>query len=188
MLTQRGINEFRRKLENRFLVIRESIRQALLETEEQSYSELAGRVDDLQDAPLTDLLVDVSLAEIDHFVEQIRDIDASLLRIAHSSYGVCTDCGSEIEVGRLRAYPTAKRCLARQMIHEKRGRAPQRNITLRAIPLENRSRVHLAFTHQRPVGHGTATVRKVHAIPGYRRSYPVSDRPLTNRTLTIIKR
>ena len=90
--------------------MREAIREALLEADEQNYGELAGRVGDLENSSLADLLIDVSLADIDRFVEEIREIDASLRRIAHGSYGFCTDCGSEIEVARLQAYPTAKRC------------------------------------------------------------------------------
>jgi DnaK suppressor protein len=85
MLTQQQIEDFRKMLEQRFLEVRESVRQALLQADEQNYVELAGRVGDLENSSLADLLVDVSLAEIDRLVGQIRDIDASLLRIAHGS-------------------------------------------------------------------------------------------------------
>lgn len=130
MLTQQQIGDFRKILEQRFLEVRESIRQALLQADEQNHAELAGRVADLENSSLADLLVDVSLAEVDRFVEQIRDIDASLLRIADGSYGRCTDCGDEIAVARLRAYPTAKRCRPCQTLYEERGRDPHRSKSL----------------------------------------------------------
>jgi DnaK suppressor protein len=130
MLTQQQLGDFRKILEQRFQEVRESIRQALLQADEQNYVALAGRVGDLENSSLADLLVDVSLAEIDRLVEEIRDIDASLLRIAHGSYGLCTDCGDEIEVARLRAYPTAKRCRPCQMLYEERGRVPHRSTSL----------------------------------------------------------
>jgi RNA polymerase-binding protein DksA len=130
MLTQQQIGDFRKMLEQRFLELRESVRQALLQADEQNYVELAGRVGDLENSSLADLLVDVSLAEIDRLVGQIRDIDASLLRIAHGSYGLCTDCGNEIEVARLQAHPTAKRCRPCQMIYEESGREPHRSTSL----------------------------------------------------------
>ena len=110
MLNRDQINAFRENLELRFRELREEIRQALLQSDEQSYIELAGRVHDMEEASVADLLVDVSLADIDRHVEEIRDIDAALGRIATGTYGVCTDCGEGIEVARLEVHPTAKRC------------------------------------------------------------------------------
>lgn len=123
MLTQHELNEFKGLLERRFLAVREEIRQALLQSDEQSHVELAGRVPDFENSALADLLVDVSLADIDRHVEEIRDIDAALLRIAQGGYGVCVDCEGDIDAQRLRAYPTAKRCLACQVAHERRRTA-----------------------------------------------------------------
>jgi RNA polymerase-binding protein DksA len=125
MLNRDQINAFRETLELRFRELREEIRQALLQSDEQSYIELAGRVHDMEEASVADLLVDVSLADIDRHVEEIRDIDAALGRIATGTYGVCTDCGEGIEVARLEAYPTAKRCRPCQVIQESRQTAPR---------------------------------------------------------------
>lgn len=121
MLTQHRINDFREVLQRRFLEVREAIRQALLQADQQSYIELAGRVHDMDDASVADLLVDVSLADIDRHIAEIRDIDASLRRIATGRYGVCTECGEAIDVARLEAYPTAKRCRPCQASHESRS-------------------------------------------------------------------
>ena len=118
MLTRHHIEAFRKVLEQRFLEVREEIRQALLASDEQSYIELAGRVRDREDASVADLLVDVTLADVDRLLTEIRDIDAALLRIADGSYGVCPDCGEDIEVPRLEAWPTAKRCRPCQARHE----------------------------------------------------------------------
>ena len=125
MLNRDQINAFRENLELRFRELREEIRQALLQSDEQSYIELAGRVHDMEEASVADLLVDVSLADIDRHVEEIRDIDAALGRIATGTYGVCTDCGEGIEVARLEVHPTAKRCRPCQVIQENRQTAPR---------------------------------------------------------------
>ena len=125
MLNRDQINAFRENLELRFRELREEIRQALLQSDEQSYIELAGRVHDMEEASVADLLVDVSLADIDRHVGEIRDIDAALGRIATGTYGVCTDCGEGIEVARLEAHPTAKRCRPCQVIQENRQTAPR---------------------------------------------------------------
>ncbi len=126
MLTQAQIIHFKTVLEQRFLDLREDIRQALLQSDEQSYVELAGRVGDLEDFSAADLLVDVALADIDRRVAEIRDIDAALLRIADGNYGVCIDCRDEIEAQRLEAYPTAKRCIPCQTTYEQRYAHPRR--------------------------------------------------------------
>lgn len=126
MLTQAEIIHFKRVLEQRFLDLREDIRQALLQSDEQSYVELAGRVGDLEDFSAADLLVDVALADIDRRVAEIRDIDAALLRIADGNYGVCIDCRDEIEAQRLEAYPTANRCTPCQTTYEQRYAHPRR--------------------------------------------------------------
>lgn len=104
------VSRMRERLEERFHELRDLIRQELLSSDEEQYIDLAGRVHDTGDEAVADLLADVNLAVIDHHVEEIRDIDAALLRIASGSYGRCVDCTDVIEPARLDAYPTAKRC------------------------------------------------------------------------------
>jgi RNA polymerase-binding protein DksA len=111
MLTQHQTNEFRAILKQRFMEERERIRQALLQSDQQSHAELAGQVHDSEEAALADLLVDVALADIDRHVGEIRAIDAALLRIAQGGYGVCTECGEAIDIQRLQAAPTVQRCV-----------------------------------------------------------------------------
>jgi len=50
---------------------------------------------------------------------ELADIDAARGRLADGTYGVCADCGRPIPVDRLRARPTATRCVA---CAEKAGR------------------------------------------------------------------
>jgi len=118
MLTENQVHDLKKKLDDRYLELREEVRLELLQTEEQSYIELAGKVHDIGEASVADLLVDLQLANIDRHINEIRDIDATLLRIAAGSYGVCTDCQVLIDFNRLQAYPTAKRCHRCQVNHE----------------------------------------------------------------------
>ena len=119
MLTDKQLHEMQKKLKDRFYALREEIRLELLNSEEQSYIELAGRVHDLEEESVADVLYDLQLANMDRHIEEIRAIDAALMRIADRSYGSCVDCGAEIDMQRLQAYPTAKRCLDCQAMHEK---------------------------------------------------------------------
>lgn len=118
MLTETQISNFKKILNDRFFEVREEIRLELLNSDDQTYIELAGQVHDTAEASVADLLVDLQLADIDRHVREIRDIDAALLRIAAGRYGVCNDCERSVTVERLHAYPTAKRCYQCQVNHE----------------------------------------------------------------------
>jgi len=109
---------FHHKLRARLGILRAQIREALLRSDTETYGELAGRVHDAEEESLADLLTDVNLAEISREVEEVRDIDAAMRRIADHTYGSCIDCGDPIDSARLEAYPTAKRCLTCQRQRE----------------------------------------------------------------------
>lgn len=119
MLTDTQIHDFKKKLDNRFFELREEIRLELLKSDDQHYIDLAGQVHDCAEASVADLLVDLQLASIDRHIQEIRDIDGALMRIAAGSYGVCIDCESSIAVERLQAYSTAKRCQPCQVEYER---------------------------------------------------------------------
>jgi DnaK suppressor protein len=53
---------------------------------------------------------DSALAFGSRFTEQQREIDDAISRIERGQYGVCEDCGRAIDVERLEAQPTARRC------------------------------------------------------------------------------
>ena len=125
MLTESQMLEFKMQLKDRFSDVREEIRQELLRSDDQHFIDLAGQVHDLEDESVADLLVDLNLAMIDMHVEQIRDIDASLMSIAQGGYGVCIDCGIDIAFERLNAYLTAKRCTSCQSAYERNHAGPE---------------------------------------------------------------
>ena len=58
-------------------------------------------------------------AELQRDQEELRDIDTARERIAAGSYGQCIDCGTDIAFERLKAQPTATRCVACQTLYEK---------------------------------------------------------------------
>ncbi len=125
MLTESQLLEFKMQLKDRFSDVREEIRQELLRSDDQHFIDLAGQVHDLEEESVADLLVDLNLAMIDMHIEEIRDIDASLIRIAQGGYGVCIDCGIDIAVKRLHAYLTAKRCTPCQSVYERNHAGPE---------------------------------------------------------------
>lgn len=119
MVTTRQLSEFRSKLDQRNLQLRQEIREELLATDEQHFIDLAGQVHDLEEESVADLLVDLDLAVIDMHINEVREIEAALRRIQVGAFGICIECDTDIEVERLRAFPTAKRCLDCQQNFER---------------------------------------------------------------------
>ena len=118
-LTPEQRREFKQRLEARRATLLEAVRGELLQSDDERYLDLAGRVHDVADQGTADLLVDLNLASIDQHVEEIRDIEAALMRISEQSYGICEDCGDAIPLKRLNAYPTARRCVVCQEAYER---------------------------------------------------------------------
>jgi DnaK suppressor protein len=115
---RREHSHFEHKLRDRWCELRDETREALTRSQNESYAAVAGRVSDLEDQSLADLLVDVNLAEVARDVQEIRGIEHALKRIALGTFGVCVSCGQPIECERLEAYPTANRCAVCQRAHE----------------------------------------------------------------------
>ena len=87
-------------------------------------SELTGRVAEIDSElrkPLsadseeqaTDLENQDALEGIENSeIQEIRQIEEALKRIAEGTYGVCTRCGADIDPKRLKALPIATRCIS----------------------------------------------------------------------------
>lgn len=125
MLSDQQLHEFKTLLKERFCDLREEIRQELLRSDEQHFIDLAGQVHDLEEESVADLLVDLNLAILDLHIEEIREIDAALIRIAKGSYGVCHDCSVAISPERLNACLTARRCTPCQSNWEHNHMSPE---------------------------------------------------------------
>jgi RNA polymerase-binding transcription factor DksA len=55
-------------------------------------------------------MVDVNLAEIDRDLDELRALEAAMLRVSSGGYGRCEQCGTPIEYRRLQLTPFATRC------------------------------------------------------------------------------
>jgi DnaK suppressor protein len=110
--------QLKQSLEARRQLLLEEIRDELARSGEQHYVDLAGRVPDLGDESVADMLADMDAAIVDRQIVEVRAIEATLKRLASGDYGACADCGTDIPLERLRAYPTAARCISCQSIHE----------------------------------------------------------------------
>lgn len=111
-------SQLKQSLERRRQLLLEEIRDQLARSGEQHYVDLAGRVPDLGDESVADMLADLGAAMVDRQIVEVRAIEAALSRLATGGYGACVDCGADIPLERLLVYPTAARCISCQSIHE----------------------------------------------------------------------
>jgi len=118
-LDAKQLDQLKSLMRDRTSQLREEIRQALLKSDSEQYVQIANEVHELEDESFADLMVDVNLAEIDRDLDELRSIEAALLRLSDGSYGQCAQCGSPIEFRRLQLTPFASRCFDCQSSFER---------------------------------------------------------------------
>lgn len=118
-------HELEQTLRTRYKALRDEVRQEMLEQDQHDFSDIAGKVHDPGDESVADLIADLELATIDRNISEIRAIETALSHIADGTYGLCEDCGEPVAVERLRAYPTATRCIrCQERFETEHGGAP----------------------------------------------------------------
>ncbi|MDH4051925.1 MAG: TraR/DksA family transcriptional regulator [Rubrivivax sp.] len=75
---------------------------------------------DADDAPQRLPEREIASVLSEHERREIDAVGAALLRLQRDTYGVCTDCGTDIPYDRLKAEPWALRCVACETEHERR--------------------------------------------------------------------
>lgn len=72
------------------------------------------RAKELEDSEVVDALGNEARAEI-------RNISAALQRMEAGEYGICVECGTDIDPGRIAAHPYAKLCIDCARLEEERS-------------------------------------------------------------------
>jgi len=114
-LTQQQIRHLSELMDVRFAREISEIRTVRERTRDQRDE---GVPADWIDAALVEATLAADDAVFNQDIRDVRDIKAARDRLAAGTYGICTDCGEAITYERLLAYPTAKRCIHRQRVHE----------------------------------------------------------------------
>lgn len=112
------INEFTQQLQSRRDDLIEDISAQLSPEGRERLRGLYGGTRDQGDESVADLLADLGIATIRAEAAELADIEGALTRLNNRTFGICADCGKEIALARLQAYPTAKRCLECQQQYE----------------------------------------------------------------------
>jgi DnaK suppressor protein len=119
MLTNDELQGLRVGLMRRLTAVRGQIGDEVVAEAGERYRDMAGEVTDSCDEAVAAELAGTDNAIIGHNVDDVRDAEAALQRIADGRYGRCIGCGADIEYARLAACPTCSRCEQCQAIHEK---------------------------------------------------------------------
>jgi RNA polymerase-binding transcription factor len=101
--------EERRRVEHALATLRDEHRGSL----DDEVEEVTGTSDNHSAETASATLgreIDYTLGENSETV--LAEIDAALARIEAGTYGICTNCGEEIPLQRLEAYPWASLCIA----------------------------------------------------------------------------
>jgi RNA polymerase-binding transcription factor DksA len=111
--------QYEQILQRRGWQLRQEIRTALLRADADRHALLAEQLHDTRDQSVLESLAGIG-ADIARDAQELLDVEAALARLHSSRYGACIDCAAAIPEDRLKAYPTAKRCLPCQQSHEHR--------------------------------------------------------------------
>ena len=123
-LTEEQSQELRSTIEQRRRELMAELSKDVNRAREQQYGELAGPAPDSGDESVADLISDLDHAEVERDLGELRQLEAASGRFAEGSYGECVQCGSDIDFRRLRANPSALRCVDCQALYEKTHAQP----------------------------------------------------------------
>ena len=123
-LTPRQTEELKERIGQRSRALIAELRDDVRKTRAERFGEVAGEVPDHGDESVAALIADLDQADLSRDVDELRGLEAARERIAKGDYGVCVDCGRDIGFERLRATPSAIRCIACQTLHEKTFAGP----------------------------------------------------------------
>ena len=123
-LTPAQTEQLRRMIESRRQVLQAELHDGIDRAREDNFEDLAGPAPDAGDESVATLIGDIDHADVSRDLTELRALDAARGRMEEGSYGVCVECGGEIEYERLKAAPAAIRCINCQRLHEKTHASP----------------------------------------------------------------
>ena len=98
---------------------RDKIRTSMPQLADQKYLDLVGMVYDTGDESMATMQEEVDHTLLEHYLQELKEIEAARARLEQGETNVCMDCGEEIGFNRLQAYPFATRCIHCQTVREK---------------------------------------------------------------------
>jgi DnaK suppressor protein len=118
-LSEQQAKELSRMVEARRNALLAELREDAARARDQPYAEHAGPAPDSGDESVATLIADLEQADMTRDLEEFRALEAARDRIKDGGYGECIDCGNDVGYERLKAFPSALRCVQCQDRHER---------------------------------------------------------------------
>lgn len=118
-LTEQQTQTLHTAIEQRRKALLAELREDAERVQRDRHEDLAGASPDAGDESVATLIADLDQADLGRDLSELRAIEAARTRLSEGSYGICADCGGDIGYERLKANPSALRCIACQTLHEK---------------------------------------------------------------------
>ncbi|HUQ75592.1 MAG TPA: TraR/DksA family transcriptional regulator [Burkholderiales bacterium] len=118
-LTDKQSKELSGLIDQRRDALIAELREDAARVRDQPYSEHAGPAPDTGDESVASLFADLEQADVGRDLYEFRALEAARDRLKGGEYGICADCGGDIAFERLKATPSAARCIDCQTRHEK---------------------------------------------------------------------
>ena len=118
-LTHEQFIELGFAIEERRRALLAEIRDDLARSREGGAADEGEPTGDPGDESVADLIATLDHADLSRDVGELRAIEAARGRLKEGRYGECMQCGRDIDYARLRANPSAVRCIECQRLHEK---------------------------------------------------------------------
>src|SRR5262249_60239587 len=98
-------------IDGRRAAVIEELRKDFGRARADALEEIAGPAPDPGDESVARVIAELDQAELSRDASELRQLDEARRRFDEGSYGVCVDCGGDIRYRRLRANPSALRCI-----------------------------------------------------------------------------
>jgi RNA polymerase-binding transcription factor DksA len=118
-LTPPQTQSLHKAIEQRRAMLMDELREDVERVRRDRHEDLAGASPDAGDASVATLIADSEQADLGRDLTELRALELARARLSDGSYGICVDCGRDIGFERLKANPSAIRCIEDQTRYEK---------------------------------------------------------------------
>ena len=118
-LTPPQTQSLQKLIEQRRAALMEELREDAERVRRDRHEDLAGASPDPGDESVAALIADIDHADMGRDLNELRALELARARLSDGSYGICIDCGRDIGFERLKANPSAQRCIEDQTKYEK---------------------------------------------------------------------
>lgn len=118
-LTPQQTQSLQKTIEQRRAALMQELREDAERVRRDRHEDLAGAAPDPGDESVATLIADLDHADMGRDLTELRGLELARARLTDGSYGICIDCGRDIGFERLKANPSAERCIEDQTKYEK---------------------------------------------------------------------